>query len=349
MTQSSQNWLSAALAVALLVGCEPPRFDSQLDFLALGTEISVSLYGVDASSSAAAEKELRAYFNRVGHDWYPWLPGELASINKAIAAGETIAVSPRLAEVIRRAAELELRSHNRFNAGLGRLTELWGLHDITHPPTRTPDPETIAALLERRPTLGGIRWEGDRIVAAPEVLMLDLGGIAKGAILEDAARLLRDLGLHDAIVNIGGDLTVLGDVHGRAARIGIRSPVADAALASVDIGAGETVVTSGNYERYIEIGGQRYTHVLNPVTGYPVQHTSAVTVIHSDAMLADAAATALMVGGEPEFEQLCDDLGVDFALLIDASGDLRLTPGMRQRLQWAEGRAAYNSPDNSVH
>ena len=170
--------------------------------------------------------------------------------------------------------------------------------------------------------------------------MIDLGGIAKGAILEDSVQILRELGVNHAIVNIGGDLTVLGDVNGRPANIGIRSPVAEKPLASLDVTGGETVVTSGNYERYVEIGGQRYNHILDPQSGYPVEHTVAVTVVHDDAMLADAAATALMVGGAEAFDALTQALDIDFALLIDASGDLRLTRSMDERLHWLQDEPA---------
>ena len=102
----------------------------------------------------------------------------------------------------------------------------------------------------------------------------------------------------------------------------------------MDIDPGETIVTSGNYERFVRIDGERYSHVLNPRTGYPVTHSSSVTVIHTDAMLADAAATALMVGGAAEFETLTEALGIEFALLIDESGDLSLTTPMDYRLNW---------------
>ena len=164
--------------------------------------------------------------------------------------------------------------------------------------------------------------------------MIDLGGIAKGAILEDCIRVLLQQGISDAIVDIGGDLTVHGNIKGKPAHIGVRSPVADDPIASIDIVDGETIVTSGSYERYVEIAGRRYTHILDPQSGYPVDHTAAVTVVHDDPMLADAAATALMVGGAEEFDALTQALDIDFALLIDASGDLRLTQSMDERLHW---------------
>ena len=318
-----------------MAACSSPR-DHRLEFIALGTEVSVALYAVSEGQAEDASEALQSYFARVGHDWYPWNPGELQSINIAIELQEPAKVSPRLATVIHRAAQIERLTDNRFNAGLGRITERWGLHALGDEAPQKQNINEIAKLLTQAMGVTSLRWIDDQIVGAPQGLMLDLGGIAKGAILEDSVQILQDLEIDNAIINIGGDRTVIGDVNGRPANIGIRSPVDETAIASVSIVAGETVVSSGDYERFVGIDGKRYSHILNPRTGYPVEHTSAVTVIHSDAILADAAATALMVGGSAEFEQLTDALELEFALLIDTSGDLRLTPAMDLRLNWLD-------------
>ena len=335
-TRLSPNWLSVSIILTLLAAsCGEARRDYQLDFYALGTEVTVSLFGVSDSQATRATDTLQSMFADVGHNWYPWLPGELQAMNESLAEMRLpIDVSPRLATVIRRAAQIEILSVGRFNAGLGNLTELWGLHDVTNPPAALPDPSEIEARIKDGVGAELLDWDGDQIVSGRTFLMIDLGGIAKGAILEDSVQILRELGVNHAIVNIGGDLIVLGNVNGRPASIGIRSPIAEKPLASLDVAGGETVVTSGNYERYIEIDGQRYNHILNPQSGYPVEHTASVTVVHDDAMLADAAATALMVGGAEEFDALTEAMNIDFALLIDASGDLRLTRSMDERLHW---------------
>ena len=335
-TRLSPNCLSVGIILTLLAAsCGEARRDYQLDFYALGTEVTVSLFGVSDAQATRATDTLQSMFADVGHNWYPWRPGELQAMNESLAEMRLpIDVSPRLATVIRRAAEIEILSVGRFNAGLGNLTELWGLHDVTNPPAALPDPSEIEARIKGGVGAELLDWDGDRIVSGRTFLMIDLGGIAKGAILEDSVQILRELGVNHAIVNIGGDLTVIGNVNGRPASIGIRSPIAEKPLASLDVAGGETVVTSGNYERYIEIDGQRYNHILNPQSGYPVEHTASVTVVHDDAMLADAAATALMVGGAEEFDALTEAMNIEFALLIDASGDLRLTRSMDERLHW---------------
>lgn len=324
------------MCALLLTACGGGPRDHTLDFFAVGTEVSVSLFGVSEGDAEDASEQLQSYFADVGHNWYPWNPGELRSINIAIELQESADVSPRLAAIIRRAAQIERLSDNRFNAGLGRLTERWGLHQLGDEPPSKPNINEIARLLAQAMGVTSIRWIDDQIVGAPPGLMLDLGGIAKGAILEDSAQILQDLEIYNAIINIGGDLMVIGDIDGRPANIGIRSPAEEEAIASVDVVAGETIVTSGDYERFIVIDGERFSHILNPRTGYPVDHTSAVTVIHTDAMLADAAATALMVGGAAEFERLTSALELEYALLIDATGDLSLTPAMDLRLNWID-------------
>ena len=334
-TRLKGNWPSLVFA-ATLCACGPQQHDQRLDFYAFGTEVSVTLYSVTTPQAQSATEQLQAHYADVGHNWYPWRRGELHAINNAMRSGSRIDVSPRLAGVIRRAAEFELISGGRFNAGLGRLTELWGLHEISAIPSTLPKKADITAILADSPGAARIDWDQDRAGTRSDFVMLDLGGIAKGAILEDSVTILLDLGISNAIINIGGDLTVLGNVRGRPARIGIRSPGNRSPIASLSVDDGETVVTSGIYERFVEIAGIRYAHILDPATGYPVDHAVSATVIHVDPVLADAAATALIVGGTDEFDALTEAFGLDLALLIDSSGDVRLTPSMRERLHWIE-------------
>ena len=204
-----------------------------------------------------------------------------------------------------------------------------------------PDVTSLAQLLDDKPGALNIRWDGSTLSSSTQHLMLDLGGIAKGAILAISTGILEQHGIENAIVNIGGDLSVMGRVNGRDAYVGIRSPNNGLAVAGLNVHANETVATSGNYERFVTIGGVRYTHVFDPLTGYPVEHTASVTVVDTDPVRADAAATALMVGGAAEFDELVNVLELRYALLIESSGDTRLTPGMRERLHWID---ASNAP-----
>jgi len=313
-----------------------------LQLHAFGTLVGISIFGSDANTANAASSAVQAEFLRIDADWYPWPkpgnapPGELRRLNQAIASRQTIVVSADLADIIRRATGLEAASRGRFNPAIGALTALWGFDDADSLQRPPPDAAALAELDLSRMTTRELHWAGNELSSDSNTLVIDLGGIAKGAILDLSARILRQHGVHNAIVNIGGDLIVLGRVRDRAARIGIRSPSADDILGWLAIADGETVVTSGDYERFFEFEGRRYQHILDPRTGHPVSHTSSVTVIHRDPLLADAAATALVVAGEADFDEVCRLLHIEQALLISAAGDVRLTAAMQKRVNWSD-------------
>ncbi|GMR17276.1 MAG: FAD:protein FMN transferase [Gammaproteobacteria bacterium] len=328
--------------LALGTACVPAERGRTLQLVAFGTVVEIRMFGVSRDAANAAGEALQAEYRRIDADWYPWPkpgqapPGELRRLNQAIAARQPFTVSADLAALIRRAAQLEQASSGRFNPAIGAATELWGFADATTLPASPPDPALLAALPLAQMTTRQLHWTGDTLRSDSSAVMLDLGGIAKGAILELSAASLREHGVSNAIVDIGGDLIVLGKVGKRAARIGIRSPLSDGVVGWLEVADGETVVTSGDYERYFEYGGRRYQHILDPRTGIPVSHTRSVTVVDRDPLLADAAATALVVAGPAEFAAVCRELQVQQALLISAAGDLRLTAGMRKRVNWSE-------------
>lgn len=332
---STRTVLLAALAALCsgLIACNAQPSEQRRQLAAFGTVVTLVTYGVDAKTTDTALAALEERYRELGRDWYPWSNGELFRINKAIAEQRTINVSPELASMLQRAAELEQLSNGHFNAGLGALTELWGFHQPDAKNWRPPDASQVAALLDIEPGAARLQWS-DGQLSSPAVFMLDPGGIAKGAILQVSRRILREHGIDNAIIDLGGDLLVAGRANGRDVRIGIRRPGQTDAIAWIEASGGEAVMTSGNYERYFEFDGRRYAHVIDPASGFPARGVASTTVLHRDPLLADAGATALLVAGADNFEALCEQLGIDYALLVTTSGDLRLTAPMRSRVNW---------------
>ena len=162
---------------------------------------------------------------------------------------------------------------------------------------------------------------------------LGFGGFVKGFAVDDAIASLQKLGINNALVNIGGDLRAIGMPGKRPWVIGIRHPRQDGMIASIPLQHGESVFTSGDYERFFEFKGSRYPHILDPRTGWPADQAISVTVLHDNASIADAAATALFIAGD-NWPNVAKKMGILHVMLIKPNGDIELSPKMYQRIKF---------------
>jgi len=329
--QTARRVLLACLIV-VFAGCGSGHRIHEYNFLALGTLIKVSVYGEDEEAAARAVKLLEADFAWLHDNFYP-TRGELGSLNEALKAGTSAVVGPDLHALLLRGQELEQMSGGLFNPALGELFFLWGFVDDERPAgLPPPDAESVARILEQQPSMRDLDI-GESAARSNARLLLDLGGYAKGYALEVGARRLLQAGVENALINAGGDITALGHAGERAWRIGIRDPDGPAVLAGIEMRPGETVVSSGDYERFFEHQGSRFHHILDPRSGYPASGTRSVTVIHMDAVLADAAATALFVAGPEEWINVASDMGVRYVMLVDDEHRIHMTRAMADRIE----------------
>jgi thiamine biosynthesis lipoprotein len=164
-------------------------------------------------------------------------------------------------------------------------------------------------------------------------VQLDFGGNAKGLAIEMALTTLKQSGIQNAIVSIGGDMKAIGSKNGVPWKVGIQNPHnPNQVLATLSLQESESVVTSGIYQRYFEWQGQRFSHVLNPKTGYPAHSFSSVTVLHPNAITADAAATALLIAGPKQWKNIAKSMGIQYVFAIDEHGKKYQTEAMMQRI-----------------
>jgi thiamine biosynthesis lipoprotein len=168
-------------------------------------------------------------------------------------------------------------------------------------------------------------------VALPDSGMgIGLGGIGQGYIGDQVARLIRERGFKDFVIDVSGDLRVDGLVRGRPWRVGIQHPrLSGKTLATVPIANGLSVVTAGDYERYFDLEGRRYHHIIDPATGYPADGCQSVTVVSRDTMLADALDTGLFVMGPVRALALAERLPEVEAMIVDAQGRVHTTSGFQ--------------------
>ncbi len=342
------RWLQLVLLGALLNGCGAPpqqRYDSQ--FLAMGTLVQLALLADDPKTAASLSAEVEHTLRRQSIDWYPWTPdasGELKQLNAALAAGVSKTVSPQLGLLLEHAMQLHLRSEGYFDPAVAPLTRAWGFADVNAPPGARPPQDLLEHWRSTRPTLADLRIDDARVSSPRRDLQLDLGAIAKGYALQLALQQLRQAGCDNVMLNMGGQIGVMGnDMAAQLATIAIRDPRNPAPLASLRLTAGESLATSGDYERFTELDDGRIHHLLDPHTGMPVPHTQAVTVVSDDPTLADAASTALMAAGPDNWRRIARQLGIREALRVDATGVIEVTSALYARLQWNHTAAQLHS------
>jgi FAD:protein FMN transferase len=325
------------LGLALLSSCGSDPEVHRAEFYVFGTVLDVSVQGVDAAAANRAFAELQQDFQGMHRDWHAWEPGALTRVNEAFAAGEPVAADAAIVEMVRRSRQLEELSGGRFNPAIGALVRLWGFHSSDYPILGPPPAaEAIERLVAQRPSMRDVHIEGLTLTSLNPAVQLDFGGIAKGYAIDLACVRLRELGIRNAIVNAGGDLRAIGDRGDRPWRVAIRNP-GGGIVGSLETGADEAVFTSGNYERFRQQDERRYPHILDPRSGWPVTALASVTVIAAEGLLADAAATALIVAGPGEWTEVARAMSLDQVLLVDAEGRVFLTPAMQQRVSLVEG------------
>jgi FAD:protein FMN transferase len=265
------------------------RFDAMASTHTLDLRATARARANGAARAAIADVlRIEAKYSRYRDD------SVTSSINRA-AGGRAVAIDRETALLLRYADRCHALSGGCFDLTSGVLRSVW---DFKRRPPRLPDDAEISAV---RALIGWDRVEwSDREVRLPCAGMeLDFGGIGKEYAADRAAGICRDHGIAHALVNLGGDVRAIGaHPDGSPWRVGIRHPrQAGAAITTIELDDA-ALATSGDYERYMEIDGRRYCHLLDPRTGIPVSHWQSASVVAPLAILAGSYATIAMLLGD---------------------------------------------------
>jgi thiamine biosynthesis lipoprotein len=297
----------------------------------MGTWGSVTIVTADSASVADAAFAALHAFHRVDSLMSNWTEtSEVSRINREAAGGRAIAANPEVVRVVDFAERVARESGGAFDATVEPLVRAWGFLGGT---PRVPSQEEIDDALAR---VGHQKVHVDTTagtVRLDDGVRVDLGGVAKGYGVDEAAEELRRAGVADALVDLSGNMAAIGNAPGHEGwTVGIRDPAgAVPYLARLRL-RGECVATSGDYEQFVDKDGKRYGHILDPRTGYSARGLSSVTVVARDAMACDAWATALFVLGPElarELAQARDDLSV---VLIEPHADGTATVWVEESL-----------------
>ena len=262
---------------------------------------------------------------------------EVSDVSKINSAGgKWVDVSPETAEVIRKGIDYSQLSEGAFDITVGRLTELWDFH-ADDGEAKLPD-EAELADGAKHVDYNALEIDGNRIRLKDPEAKLDLGGIAKGFIGDKMTEVLEAEGVTSGIINLGGNVICIGAKDNSAGDgkgdfiIGVETPFSDRSeivgkIASRDM----TLVTSGIYERKIEVDGKLYHHILSTETGWPVD-TDVVSVTLCAAkgrsVDLDALSTICLIKGSAEAGKLIEGMDGIEAFFVLSDGSTEQTSGM---------------------
>ncbi len=354
---NGRRWLwRGLLALALLVslaGCGE-KIHRQQSYV-FGTLVEVTVYGESEEKAKRVTDQVLRDFDEMHQTLHAWQPGTLERINGILAlarpgAPAKAALPPGLLPILQDATRLSELGEGLFNPAIGNLVRLWGFHSDTFEP-RLPDPKEVERLVLANPRMTDLHIDGLMLTATNPAARLDLGGYAKGYALDLAAVYLKSQGVKNALINIGGNIMALGAKGGAPWRVGIQHPRRAGALATLDLKDGEAIGTSGDYQRFFEVGGKRYCHLIDPRTGWPADKTQAVTVIargEHAGTLSDVASKPLFISGPGNWRRLADKLGLKEVLFVSADGAISVTQEMNDRLNWEKSEPQAPMPRVTV-
>jgi thiamine biosynthesis lipoprotein len=261
----------------------------------MGTLAAVTVGSRDRERLPELTAEVRRVFRRLESRLSTYQSDSEIAVLAREAGRRAVPVSIDTLQVLRLSKHYGELTGGAFDVTVAPLVRLWGFG------VRAPDNPPESAVIEStRRNVGFRRIELEGATAfLPEGMSIDLGGIGKGYAVDEGCEALRRAGVQAAMVDLGGNIRVLGQA-GRhdTWTIGVRNPFdRERLLGKIGLPAGHAIATSGNYERFIEMGGRRYGHIIDPRTGYPVEGLAGVTVVCPDATMADALSTALFVLG----------------------------------------------------
>lgn len=326
--------LFAILTIIILAysGVLSQRTWSEQTVFSMGTLVDIRVPGRhDAAINAAFARMnyLADLFDRFHGN------GDVIKLNHS--NGKWVLVSPETLRVTAAALEIARISEGVFDPTIAPVVDLWGFGDLldtpANSPKKPPGQQALAAALQRvdfRAVQVDLQHSQIRLRQGQQ---LDLGGIAKGYIADALANELRAQGIKQALVNVGGNLFALGgSTFFSPWRIGIRHPRdAGKVIAAIEVrNAG--VSTSGDYERYFVYQGRRYSHLIDPKSGYPRHDLISVTVIAPTGMEADALSTAAFVLGPRTGLELLERLPGVEGVLIDDQLQVHYTSGLRGKI-----------------
>lgn len=331
MHRTTPRFLSLLLAsfLLLLSACEPGQQLFEQRILQFGTIIDISIIHHDADKTEKAFTEIEKQLQQYRHYWHAWEDSDLYRFNRSLRRSPATLIPESLRELIALSQDYYQSSQQLFNPALGKLIAAYGFHGKS-----SADEILIAEIQRDLPAMSDLVVDNQQAYSTNPNLQLDFGGIAKGYAMARVAEKLNRSGFQHYLINAGGDVLIAGQRFNKPWTIAIQNPFAPGAIATIQLSGNHQLFTSGNYQRFYKNGGKILHHIIDPRSGYPSSQISSATILTTDAVLADVAATTLMIDGWQNHKSLSESLGVQDYLVVNEDMEIIVSRTMAEKIKF---------------
>ena len=305
-----------------------------------GTIVDIKIYGESKKLASEASKEILSNFNKLHYKLHPWREGLVFEINEAIQNETPFFIEDEeVISLILRGQEYESQTKGYFNPAIGKLVNLWGFHSEV-PRKVMPDARSISKLVEAKPSMGNIKIINNILSSTNKFVKVDMGGYAKGYALDQAKNILEQYSIKNALINIGGNILALGMQGNKEWVVGIQDPRNPNLMASLPLKPGWSIGTSGDYQKYFAVNEKRYSHIINPHSGYPVSNTMSVTVLippgDNSGEKSDVYSNPIFIEEVSKKIDIANELGVSHYLIVLENNEILISEDLNKIIVWKD-------------
>jgi len=302
--------LFVVLIPFVISGCRDKEQYNTRSFYEMGTIVNVTLSNKDDSIINQLNKRMKSWENEIS--------GFAEKVNNA-EPGKSISVSGIIYSLLQKAEYYKNLSNDKFDITVATISSLYGFPEG---PFRVPDNETIQ---KNSDDVGFSNLVFDKKVLTKKTdLKIDMGAYAKGYIVDKGIEFLKSEEIKSAMINAGGDLYALGNKKNRKWHIAIKNPDNKKKFLSIIALKNKAVATSGNYERYFEKNGRRYTHIFNALTLQSVNNYKSISVIADTVEKSDGLATVYYLMNIEKMRETCRKLKTPLLVYTKKSEKIKL-------------------------
>ncbi len=283
--------------LSMVTACSQQPEYAELNGLTQGTTYHIVVQKTPGMDVMALRQDVEKLFTQIDNSLSIYND---SSVISAINANRTNLTDTLFREVFRASAQISSESGGLFDITVGPLVKAWGFGPDAMKRFNESMLDSLLALVG----MDRVRLEGDRIIKADPDIFIDVNAIAQGYTVDLVADLITARGISQCLVEVGGEVRTVGNKNGMGWMVGIDTPADGNYTPGADIQArirldDRALATSGNYRKFFVENGIKYSHTIDPRTGYPARHTLlSATIIAPTGAVADAWATACMVGGK---------------------------------------------------